>query len=445
MSHRPDWRDRTPELNLLERQIEGSEYLRRPFFISRIADLGPDGFRDAQGEPIVEIIDGIVRREGPKLTSVSAGIDPELASRLYGEVLSEAARMMMDDETSDIDVEFLALLVEEAFAGHADRELVNALAQRAHALALLEEGIDNPRMRSFPHETVKSYFFAQNIFSHFPEHGATTGLHRVPLNADDFRIFNRVARCRPDGEQSRLRKCMLEVLRGTTGYDYLRSNVGGLLLAFAPLEDDDSERDPLVLAHCELREAWLADLLGTQNARLHDCVIHRLDVRGADLRNVEFFNTTVFELLADSYVKFGESTPEAYSLVVYEHFMEQRWSGKPENWIAERGSRFDHGEEEPNELWDLLYKFARISMRQYAIRSDADLSDLGARKVLGSPLWPELRTFLEKHERLEIVDKPASGPKSDWFHLVSGSEFLDPKRAASDNTKRILKELNVRW
>ena len=201
MSHRPDWRDRTPELNLLERQIEGSEYLRRPFFISKIADLGPDGFRDAQGEPIVEIIDGIVRREGPKLTSVSGGIDPELASRLYGEVLSEAARMMMDDETSDIDVEFLALLVEETFTGHADRELVNALVQRAHALALLEEGIDNPRMRSFPHETVRSYFFAQNIFSHFPEHGATTGLHRVPLNADDFRIFNRVARRRPDGEQ----------------------------------------------------------------------------------------------------------------------------------------------------------------------------------------------------------------------------------------------------
>ena len=76
--------------------------------------------------------------------------------------------MMMDDETNDIDVELLGLLVEETFAEHANRELVNALSQRAHTLALLEESPDNPRMRSFPHETVKSYFFAQNIFDYFP-------------------------------------------------------------------------------------------------------------------------------------------------------------------------------------------------------------------------------------------------------------------------------------
>ena len=309
MSHRPDWHDRARELNLLERQIEGSEYLRRPFFISRIADLGPDGFRDAQGEPIVEIIDGIVRREGPKLTGESSDIDQQLASKLYGEVLSEAARMMMDDETNDIDVELLGLLVAETFTGHANRELVNALAQRAHALALLEESTDNPRMRSFPHETVKSYFFAQNIFAYFPEHGATTGLYRVPLNTDDFRIFNRVARRRSDEEQSRLRKRLLEILRGAVGYDYLRSNIGGLLLSFAPLEDDDSDSDPLVLAHIELRDVWLADLLGTQNARLDDCIIHRLDIRGADLGNVRFSNTTTFALLADPYVRFGKALP----------------------------------------------------------------------------------------------------------------------------------------
>ena len=444
MSHRPDWHERTHELNLLERQIEGSEYLRRPFFISRIADLGPDRFRDAQGEPIVEIIDGIVRREGPKLTTESSDLEPQLASKLYGEVLSETARMMMDDETNDIDVDLLGLLVEEIFAGHGSRELVNALAQRAHALALLEESTDNPRMRSFPHETVRSYFFAQNIFDHFPEHGATTGLYRVPLNADDFRIFNRVARRRPDKEQSRLRKRLLETLRGAAGYDYLRSNIGGLLLSFAPLKDDDSESDPLVLAHFELRDAWLADLLGTQNVRLHDGIIHRLDVRGADLDSVRFFNTTVFELLADPYVRFGESTPEVHSLIVYEHFREHRWLGKPTDWMAERCPKSDHADQETDELWDLLYKFARISMRQYAIRADAELGDPAARKVLGSPLWPKLRTLLEEHERLDIVDKPASGPKSDWFHLVLGSEFLHPKGATMESTRKILKELNVR-
>ncbi len=445
MSRRQDWRGRRQELNLLERQIEGSEYLRRPFFISRIADLGPDGFRDTQGEPIVEVIEGIVRREGPKLTGDSSDIDPALASRLFGEVLSEAARMMMDDETNDIEADLLGLLVEETFTGHASRELVSALAQRAQALALLEESAGDPRRRSFPHEMVRSYFFAQSVLDHLPEHGATTGLYRVPLNADDFRIFNRVARRRPTEEQSRLRNCLLEGLRGATGYDYLRSNIGGLLLSFVPLDEDDPEGGALVLAHIELRDVWLADLLGMQNACLDHCFIHRLDVRGADLRHVRFSNTKVFELLADPYVRFGESVPEAHSLIVYEHFKERRWRGEPADWIAERCSRSEDGDQEADELWGLLYRFARISMRQYAIRWDPDLSDPAARKIIGSPFWGRLRALLDKHGRLDTKQITAAGPKSDWFHLIAASEFLAPETARQgSSTGRILGELNVK-
>ena len=200
ISHNPEWHGRRAELSLLEKQAEGNEYLRRPpFFVARIADLGPDRFLAAQGEPIVEIIDAIVRREGPRLTGDSSRIDPGLASKLYGDVLAEVARMMMDDETDEIEEEFVGLLVEEVFDGHAEPEMVKALAQRAQALALLEENSGDARKRSFPHETVRSYFFARNVFDYFPEHGATNGLYRVPLNADDFRIFNRVARQRAHG------------------------------------------------------------------------------------------------------------------------------------------------------------------------------------------------------------------------------------------------------
>jgi len=51
--------------------------------------------------------------------------------------------------------------------------------------------------------------------------------------------------------------------------------------------------------------------------------------------------------------------------------------------------------------------------------------------------------LLERHDRLDIVDKSAAGPRSDWFHLISGSEFLDPKHAALESTRKILEELNV--
>ena len=128
LSRRMEWHGRKRELNLVEKQVEESEYLRRPFFISQIADLGPDRFLDAQGEPIADLMEGIIRREGEKLTGVSSDIDAELASRLYRQVLSEAAQVMMDDETNAIEVDLVGLLDQpqerqELLVGRTGRSL----------------------------------------------------------------------------------------------------------------------------------------------------------------------------------------------------------------------------------------------------------------------------------------------------------------------------------
>ena len=444
LSSREEWRDKKKVLRSLERQIESSEYLGRPFFISQIADLGPDHFQDTQGEPIAELLESIVRREGVKLTGVSADIGTELAVQLCGEVLSEVARMMMDDETSEIEIDLVELLFEEVFTGHANPEMVKALVQRAKALALLEEDAGDGNKRSFPHETVRSYFFGRNLFDYFPEHGATTGLHRVPLSADDFRIFNRVARRKSLSEQGRLRQCLLAKLREPNGFGYLRSNIGGLLLSFAPLAEDGIEDDMLVLSHLELRDVWMADLLGTQKVSLHGCHMHRLDVRGANLGDVQFSNTEVFELLADPFVKFGTSVPNVRSIIRYEHFKETRLFEGVSDWMAQRSRMSGRNDAVADERWYLLEKFARISMRQYSIRSVEDQMDPASRRIIASPQWSELRTLLERHERLEVNKTlPASGPKSEWFHLVAGEEFLNPGQASKESTRRILEELNV--
>ena len=444
LSNREEWRDQSEVLNALVRRIESSEYLRRPFFISRIADLGPDHVRDAQGEPIAELMESIVRREGERLASVSADISTDLAIKLCSEVLSEVARFMMDDETSEIEIGFVELLLEEVFTEHANPEMVKALVQRAKALVLLEEEAVDGNKRTFPHETVRSYFFGQSIFDYFPEYGATTGLHRVPLSADDFRIFNRVARRRSLSDQGRLRESLLARLREPGGYDYLRSNIGGLLLSFAPLEEDGCEDDLLILSHLELRDVWVADLLGTQRISLDGCHIHRLDVRGANLGEVRFSNTEVFELLADPFVRFGASVPNVHSIILYEHFRETRLFEGVSDWIVQRSEKSGCDDADPDERWHLLEKFARISMRQYSIRSVEDQMDPASKRIIASPLWQALRTLLEKYDRLEVnTTLPASGPRSEWFHLVAGEEFLNPGPSSQQSTRRILEELNV--
>ena len=444
LSNHEKWRGQRKVSKSLERQIKSSEYLGRPFFISRIADLGPERFQDAQGEPVAELMESIVQREGERLTGASADVSTELAVKLCGEVLAEVARMMMDDETSEIETALVELLVEEVFTGHANPEMVKALAQRAGTLALLEEERGDGNKRTFPHETVRSYFFARSVFDYFPKHGATTGLHRVPLGADDFRIFNRVARSKSTSDQSRLRESLLSKLREPGGYDYLKSNIGGLLLSFAPLEEEESEDDALVLSHLVLRDVWMADLLGAQMVNLNGCRMHRLDVRGADLGRVTFSNTEAFELLADPFVKFGTSVPKVRSVIVYEHFKESRLSQGVADWITQRTTPSGGDQKEPDERWLLLEKFARISMRQYAIRFNEDQMDPASRKIITSPRWPELRELLKRYDRLEVDTTPsASGPKSEWFHLVAGKEFLNPGPASQDSTRRILAELNV--
>ena len=208
LSNREEWCDRTDVLSSLERRIKSSEYLRRPFFISKIADLGPDHFQGAQGEPIAELMESIVRREGEKLTGVSADISTELA--------------------------------------------------------------------------------------------------------------------------------------------------------------------------------------------------------------------------------------------MYEHFKETRLFEGVSDWMAQRSRMSGRNDAVADERWYLLEKFARISMRQYSIRSVEDQMDPASGRIIASPQWSELRTLLERHERLEVNKTlPASGPKSEWFHLVAGEEFLNPGQASKESTRRILEELNV--
>ena len=445
LSNLEEWNGAREALNMLQRQVESSEYLRRPFFISKIAELGPDHVHDAQGEPIAELMESIVRREGKRLASVSTDISSELAVKLCGELLSEVARMMMDDETNEIEVDFVELLLEEVFTDNANPEMVSALVPRAKALTLLEEDPGDASKRTFPHETVRSYFFARSIFDYFPVHGATTALHRVPLGADDFRIFNRVARRRSLDEQARLRESLLAKLREPNGHDYLRSNIGGLLLALAPLEEDGSAVDGLVLSHLGLRDVWIADLLGAQKVSLDGCYMNRLDVRGASLVDVRFSNTEVFELLVDPYVTFGESVPNVHSIILYEHFQEKRLFKGVTEWIAGRSQVSGQGHSAHDDRWPLLEKFARISMRQHSIRYVPDQMDPTSSRILNSRPWPRLRDLLVRHKRLEVTtSSAASGPKSEWFHLVAGEEFLNPERASQPSTRRILDELKVR-
>ena len=278
-------------------------------------------------------------------------------------------------------------------------------------------------------------------------------LYRNPLNTEDFRIFNRVIRNETPQRQRTLRKKLLEILREESEMS-VTSNLAGLVLSFLPLENDDIdeiEDGPLVLAHKKLQNAWMGEHIGVQQAQLYDCQIEKLDVRGADLSGVQFCDVVVQELFVDRFVKFGKTMPDEVKSLTQD--LRHRPTGTTENkktlfnpteireWMSSHQNPEKYTALSMSNGYYLLEKFARISMRQYWLRS----TDREAKKLVRSEYWDQLRELLEAYDRLKVKNNvSAAGPPSLWFHLVKGHEFLDvvdEEDNVDPSTQKILQEL----
>lgn len=453
LSHNRNWSRDREALGQIKRQAQQIEYIKRPFFVSLVSELGPDKFKESGGEPIVDLMNHMILRESEKIVPNSVEVDINRVGELYTEILAEVARTMMDDETDSIEVDLLALIIEEAFTGELNKEAVEAIKNRAGTLAMLEQNKADSNSRVFPHDAIKSYFFSKSLVDHFPKHdGPPNALFRVPLHVEDLNIFNRVVRGRDLQKQHILRDKLFEAL-SKSSIGYIRSNIGGLLLSFLPLENDEIEYEKnFVIAHLNMQDAWMGEHTDSQRGKLFNCHISRLDVRGADLSGVEFQDVIVNELLVDNFVKFGETAPDVKSSLT----MDLRYSSAGANagmksefnpneikdWISgrsyKRATRIV-----PDPRWNILEKFARISMRQYWLRT----SDIEAKKLMRSQHWGDLVRLLKQHDRLqETSSKHAAGPSSIWLHLVDGREFLsfgEQEYSIRPSTQEILQELGV--
>ena len=442
LSDNPIWRGNGEALDLIHEQATNISFVKRPFFVSLVSKMGPDRFMESGGDPLVDLMDNMIERESQKIVPNSAEVDIVRVRELYTEVLAEVARTMMDDETDSIEIELLEMIVEEAFNEELDGERVNAIKNRAGTLAMLEQGKADPDFRMFPHEVIKSYFFSKSIVNYFPKHGPTNALSRIPLHMEDFSTFNKVVRGESLKNQNNLREDLRRALTDmNTGHT--RSNIGGILLSFLPLENDLPENDRgLVLSDLSLQDAWVGDLTGVQRGILSSCQINRLDVRGADLSGVEFYDVTVYQLLADSFVKLGETVPEVKKLIrpgmktEFDPDSISKWVGEKSKLPKRTATGM------ADKRWSLLETFARLSMRRYWLRE----SDRETERLMRSPYWPELKELLKKHNRLVEDDKKhASGPRSTFLHLVDAYEFLNPDepQETHGSTREILEELGI--
>lgn len=453
LSCNKNWSSDREALEQIKNQAQYIEYIKRPFFVSLVSELGPDKFKESGGDPIIDLMNNMILRESEKIAPNSVEIGIDRMGELYANILAEVARIMMDDETDSIEVDLLALIIEETFTGELNKEAIEAIKNRAGTLAMLEQDKADPNSRVFPHEAIKSYFFSKSLVDYFPEYGPTNSLFRIPLNVEALNIFNRVVRTNDLQKQYILRDKLLETL-SKSNIGYIKSNIGSLLLSFLPLENDQpGYGKDFVLAHLSMQDAWMREHTDVQRGKLSNCHISRLDVRGTDLSEVEFQDVTVNELLVDHFVKFGETAPDVKLSLIYSS-LDTNASMKPEfdpneikDWISRRSHKkmteITAGRIITDPRWKILEKFARISMRQYWLRT----SDIEAIKLMKSDNWKDLVELLKRYDRLqETHRKHAAGPSSIWLHLVDGRDFLsfdEQGYSVRSSTREILRELGV--
>lgn len=456
LSRDRSWSNDREALRQMRNQAQHIEYIRRPFFVSLVSNLGPDTFKESGGEPIVDLMNKMISRESRKIVPQgSSDIDSTRVEELYNEFLAEVARSMMDDETDSIELGWLAIFLEEAFTGELNREMIEAIKNRAGTLAMLEQDKDDSDLRVFPHEAIKSYFFSKSIINYFPEHGPTNALFRIPLLLESLSMFNKVVRGCKLQPQRALRAKLFEALsKNNTGY--IKSNIAGLLLSFLPLENEEPEDDRRfrIGPYLELQDVWMGEHTGLQMGELSNCHISRLDVRGADFSEVRFDDVVVTELLVDNFVKFGETAPDVRRSLTLDlrHSPTAAKKGlisefdpnKIKSWIS---GRSDKGAMDivPDPRWKVLEKYARISVKQYWQRT----SDDEMVRLIRSQHWEGLVELLNRYDRLRVKDHmDSSGPSksTNWLHLVDGREFLNFREQGypiQETTKKILQELNV--
>ncbi|MEL7463103.1 MAG: hypothetical protein AAFN79_03500 [Pseudomonadota bacterium] len=447
LSGRRNWGQATAEsqrniVTELRQRLSEQSFLRRPFFLGKLAEIGPSEFVDMGGEPLEIMMESFILREVEKWTNeLPERREIDVISNIFKSILTEVARSMADYETDVIELDFIDLIIQDAFARHAPDTrpaFLDAVRQKAGNLALLESVGFNGELRSFNHDIVRAYFYAEHLKEHLSNYSdMPTSIKRRAMSMDEFRVFNVCVRYQDQELRISLRKKLFRQIERSRSSSIAIANIGGLLISILPF---DSEPDlPQALTSLNLLDIWAADIGG--RAELQSVSCNKLDARGSDLTQIKFdAGCDVYEFLLDESTKLGKTAPKA-------HFILFDSQGRVERRPGEEISSFQMQTKEeapPHPAVVTLDKLARTMSRQHWVRFSNDEKDRIARHMLQSGYWEDLSRILMTHGFLEESDKKDSrGQRSTWYHLKESERFLFRYERDDAAVERVIDELSL--
>lgn len=405
-------------------------YIRRPFFLSRIAQFKSlEDLPVERGSPQAILIDELIDREAKLIAAGATDVTDASIKAALGSLFEEMATDMADREAETVPRDFLEFICDVAFEGVVNAEQLSAIRHKVGSVALIETREARGDLR-FPHSEIQNHFLARAIFRALSEKTQSMILRTATFGTDLVEAFADVNRAAPRAASDIVIAELLRLISTELFAMRLVSNLTALVIGY--LVRGNVTSIPVVLKNVATTEVRVFDELGP--ATLVDVAIGRLDARGADLSNVTFERCSVGALIVDYTTKFGITVPEIGTLQI-----DRNKTLSPEHskegiasWLKEHSSAFEtddpsdwrRGQNLP--LVRLFDRVCRRFMRQHLIRDTK--SDEGS-YLLHDPLWPEIENVLKKEKRIVTgVRKVASpaGRGAIFYNIVKPEALLVP-------------------
>jgi hypothetical protein len=422
------WSDET--LDDAASPLRSDEYIRRPFFLTSIAEFGSwDAFEPPNETVRGFLVNRLVEREA-NLTVEKVALDRSTVETRLFDIFSETALEMLDNESDNADVELVAFLTELTFGSDVDSRDLAKLSSKAGSFAPFEPDERPGRVR-FRHSEVLNYFASIGLISRIASDDIPRFIRRGVVGGDLQETFADVFLTIDAGLAQAFVSALLECIRRFSDETFSGNLVALLFASASRSEGHERIADSALINELRLPNVAI-------DSRLSDSTINVLDVRGSDVSKVRFENCVASRVVADKRAVFGFAVPTVHALqlqdngesrLLYDRDAIDEWiqrSVMPE--AHDRGTQYPY-----NAVGELLVKIARRARRQYYLKESED--DPGG-LLMKDQNWPDLKTILDSEKRLKYrQDVSAKGPRAVYVHVVDTASLLDPE--ASLSSRRI--------
>ena len=418
-------------LEAAEELFETGSYALRPFFLTQLAKLetAAEVRRQSAGSPLGFLVELMITREAEKFgDSVDHVLCAEERRKFVARFLREVARNMADEQTESLESGSLAWLVDYVVPESLDTDTVNILKNRAAVMAFLTNDA-KAGYRRFAQSQLHNYFLGEETLDVVASGEIPKYVRRNILGTDFLAAFSDLAHFRAEATPERLEAffhAAVELAHGYLSMDRGARNLTACLVTMLPAI---GESEDLRLGPFNIDEALMK---GTAPpAVLDGVVVNQLDIRGADLQELTFRNTTVVTLIVDETARVPASFPTPATIRNEPHREPMGvdiWNPTViDEWLDGHGRASTGQPQVDDPSYDKCDRLLRLIHRACRSRTywiPEDMKERHIYRFVRDPLWPEALELLRAHNLVREDTRAASGPGSRFLHIKRPMDIL---------------------